>query len=91
MIVARRFIVSGRVQRVGFRWFTIDAAARDGLTGWVRNLPDGRVEALVEGESEAVDRFERFIRRGPPAARVDEIETDIVAPTGRFPGFTARG
>ena len=91
MIVARKLVVSGRVQRVGFRWFTIDAAEREGLTGWVRNLPDGRVEALAEGDAEAVERFERFIRSGPPSARVDEVETEIVAPTGRLPGFTARG
>ncbi|HEY9467214.1 MAG TPA: acylphosphatase, partial [Vicinamibacterales bacterium] len=48
MRVARRFVVSGRVQGVGFRYFTQDTAAREGVTGWVRNLPNGSVEALVE-------------------------------------------
>ena len=90
MIVARHFILSGRVQRVGFRWFTLEAAQREGMTGWVRNLPDGRVEILAEGESEALERFERAIRQGPPGARVDEVETDIQPPTGHHIGFSAR-
>ena len=67
MRVARRYVVSGRVQGVGFRYFTQDAALREGVTGWVRNLPDGRVEALVEGE-EAVTRLERALRSGPRGA-----------------------
>lgn len=91
MTVARKFTISGRVQRVGFRWFAIEAASREGVTGWVRNLPDGRVEVLAEGEAEAVERFERLVRRGPASARVDEVETDILAPTGRFHGFSSRG
>ncbi len=76
MRVARRFVISGRVQGVGFRWFTQDAAAREGATGWVRNLPDGRVEALVEGEDEAVTRVERALRSGPRGARVEEVAVD---------------
>ncbi len=88
MRVARRFVISGRVQGVGFRWFTESAAAREGLHGSVRNLPDGRVEATAEGDAEAVDRFERALRHGPPAARVDEIEIDDLVPTGRDTGFT---
>ena len=61
MRVARRYVITGRVQGVGFRYFTQDAALREGFTGWVRNLPDGRVEALVEGEAEAVTRVERGV------------------------------
>jgi acylphosphatase len=91
MLVARKFTISGRVQRVGFRWFSIDAAAREGVTGWVQNLPDGRVEVLVEGDADAVERFERAVRRGPASARVDSVDTDILAPTGRFHGFSTRG
>lgn len=91
MIVARKLTIGGRVQRVGYRWFAIEAAAREGVTGWVQNLPDGRVEVLVEGEAEAVERFDRALRRGPAASRVDEVETDILAPSGRFHGFSARG
>ena len=76
MKIARRFVVSGRVQGIGFRWFTQDTACREGATGWVRNLPDGRVEALVEGESEAVTRIERAIRSGPRGARVEKVGVD---------------
>ena len=70
MLVARRFVISGRVQGVGFRYFTQECALREGVTGWVRNLPDGRVEAHVEGESESVTRIERALRSGPGGARV---------------------
>lgn len=76
MRVARRFVISGRVQGVGFRWFTQDAATREGATGWVRNLPDGRVEALVEGEDDAVTRVERALRSGPRGARVEDVAVD---------------
>jgi acylphosphatase len=89
MTVARRFVLSGRVQGVGFRWFTVERAEFEGITGWVSNRPDGRVEVLAEGEAEAVERFERAIRQGPRRARVDEVETEILAPTGRHPGFSA--
>jgi acylphosphatase len=90
MIVARKLTISGRVQRVGFRWFAIEAAEREGVAGWVANTRDGRVEILVEGDTEAVERFERAMRRGPIAARVDEVETEITAPTGRAAGFQVR-
>jgi acylphosphatase len=82
--------VSGRVQGVGFRWFAETVAAREGLHGWVRNLPDGRVEAAAEGDAEAVERFERALRHGPPAARVDEVEVDTVVPSGRDTGFIVK-
>ena len=62
MRVARRYVIAGRVQGVGFRWFTYDAAAREGLHGWVRNLPDGRVQLLVEGADEAVEAFLQDVR-----------------------------
>jgi acylphosphatase len=90
MVVARRFVVTGRVQGVGFRWFTLDAAGREGITGWVANRPDGAVEILAEGDAEALERFERAIRTGPPHAHVDEVDTELLAPTGRYPGFSAR-
>jgi len=76
MKIARRFVVSGRVQGVGFRWFTQEAARREGAMGWVRNLPDGRVEALIEGDSEAITRVERSIRTGPRGARVENVDVD---------------
>ncbi len=90
MRVRRRYVISGRVQRVGFRFFTEDAASREGLNGWVQNLPDGRVEIEAEGEAEAVERFERNIRRGPPGARVSDVQVDDAAPTRHTTGFTVR-
>ena len=88
MRVARRFVISGRVQGVGFRWFTREAAQREGVTGWVRNLPDGRVEALVEGEAESVDRMERVLRQGPGGARVKNVFVDHDEATGSFKDFS---
>lgn len=87
MRICRRFHVSGRVQGVGFRYFVQDAANREGVTGYVRNLPDGRVEALVEGDAEAVTRVERAIRSGPAGARVEHVETDVLTPTGAYTSF----
>jgi len=88
--IARRYLVSGRVQGVGFRFFADAGAQREGLHGWVRNLPDGRVEALAEGEADAVDRFEHAIGHGPPGARVEGVDVDHIAPSGRDTGFTTR-
>ncbi len=88
MRVARRFVISGRVQGVGFRWHTREAAQREGVTGWVRNLPDGRVEALVEGEAESVDRMERALRQGPGGARVKDVLVDHDEATGAFKDFS---
>ncbi len=88
--IARRYLVRGMVQGVGFRFFTEAAASREGLCGYVRNLADGRVEALVEGCAAAVARFERCIRQGPPLARVDAVTTEGLHPTGRFGGFAIR-
>jgi len=90
MIVARRFVIAGRVQGVGFRWFTHDAAAREGLHGWVRNLADGSVEVMVEGDVASVDRLEAAVRRGPGSARVERFEVEDQRPTGRATGFEIR-
>ena len=87
MLTARRYVVSGRVQGVGFRYFVLDAAESEGLSGWVKNLPDGSVEVLAEGEREAVERFEGRIHRGPPNARVAGVESSDEPPSGRFTGF----
>jgi acylphosphatase len=87
MIVARKYIVTGRVQGVGFRYFVQDAAVREGVSGHVRNRPDGAVEALVEGELEAVTRVERALAQGPPGARVADLSVESTAPTGRVSGF----
>ena len=87
MRVARHFLVSGRVQAVGFRYFIQVVANREGLHGWVRNLPDGRVEVEAEGDADAVERFERALSQGPRGARVDELDVEAVTPSGREPGF----
>jgi acylphosphatase len=73
MRVARRYLVRGRVQGVGFRYFTQEAAVRAGVGGWVRNNPDGTVEIAAAGEPEALQRLEEAIRRGPPGAHVDQV------------------
>jgi len=88
MRVARRFLIRGRVQGVGFRYFARDAALREGVTGWVRNLPDGRVEALVEGEVEAVTRVERALRTGPGGARIDSVFVDTEEASATYKTFT---
>jgi len=87
-VVARLFLIGGRVQGVGFRMFAADRAAREGVTGYARNLPDGRVEALVEGEQDSVDRMERALRRGPSHAAVESFEIEIVEPTRKRHGFS---
>lgn len=88
MRIARRFVISGRVQGVGFRWFARDVAVREGVTGYVRNLPDGRVEALVEGDAESVTRVERRLRQGPPGARVQTVSTITEEPGGAYDDFS---
>ena len=90
MRIARRYVITGLVQGVGFRFFAEDAARREGVTGFVRNLDSGQVEAVAEGDAEAVARFERAIRQGPPVARVEDMEIETLAPTGRVLGFQIR-
>ena len=87
MRVARRFLISGRVQGVGFRWFAKDAAAREGVCGFVRNLPDGRVEAFVEGDAESVTRVEMALRRGPGGARIDTVNVIDEEYAGAYKSF----
>jgi len=90
MRVARRYVIAGCVQGVGFRWFTHDAAAREGIHGWVRNMADGSVEVMAEGELTAVDRLEAAIRRGPASARVEDVAIEEHPPSGRVTGFEIR-
>jgi len=86
MIVGRRFLVSGRVQGVGYRYFTREAALREGVHGTVRNLDDGSVEVVAEGDAEALQRFERALRQGPIGAAVRHVHVEPAAPGGT-PGF----
>lgn len=71
----RRFIVTGRVQGVGFRAATCDHARRLGLSGWVCNRPNGAVETLAAGDEHAITELHAWLHDGPPAARVDHVES----------------
>lgn len=90
MKVARRFVISGRVQGVGFRWFVHDTATREGVAGWVTNLLDGRVEAFVEGEQDAVARVESALHVGPRSARVERVAVFDEDATGNTKAFVIR-
>ena len=83
-----RVLVSGRVQGVFFRGGTHARMRSLGLSGYVRNLPDGRVEAVVEGDDERIEQALAFLRRGPPHARVDAIEVRDEPCTGEHTEFT---
>jgi acylphosphatase len=72
--MSTRFLVSGMVQGVGFRWFVARHARALGLTGYARNLPDGRVEVVVSGPSEALPDLERLLRTGPASAQVTHVQ-----------------
>ncbi len=72
----------GRVQGVGFRWATAAEAERLGVAGHVRNLPDGTVEAEVEGTADAVERMREWLAHGPPGASVSRCEVRELEPTG---------
>lgn len=87
MTIARRFIVKGDVQGVGFRWFTLRAARRLGVLGTVRNLPDGTVEAIAEGPPDAIDGFRKELERGPSHAQVSAVEATEIPATGRYKEF----
>ena len=90
MVISRRLLISGRVQGVCFRHYTRQTALTHGVAGWVRNLPDGRVEALFEGEDAAVEACIAWCRRGPDMARVDGIEIAEQQPEGASSGFSIR-
>lgn len=81
-------IVSGRVQGVFFRSRTEAKARKIGVAGWVRNLRDGRVEAVFEGDREAVEEMVSFCKTGPPGALVEDIEVRWEAYTGEYRDFT---
>lgn len=85
--------IQGRVQGVAFRAYTRDAATREGVTGWVRNLPDGRVEAVFEGDGERVERVLEWCLRGSPFGRVDRVQVIDEEYRGEYQRFeiTVRG
>ncbi len=83
-----RVLISGRVQGVAFRANTQRMARQLGLSGWVRNLPDGQVEALFEGDEEAVERAVDWCRVGPPAAHVTQVKVEYGPYSGRYTDFS---
>lgn len=82
--------VSGRVQGVFFRSFVRSQANLKSLTGWVRNLPDGRVEMVAEGDSDRIDDFLGLMRAGPTGARVENVEVQSEKPAHKFQEFSIR-
>ena len=88
---ARRFLVRGRVQGVGFRWFVEREAHNLGVAGWVRNNADGSVEVLAMGSSEQLLGLRSRLRSGPRAARVDDVEEHETKPVSGLTTFRIEG
>ncbi|MCL1925598.1 MAG: acylphosphatase [Syntrophorhabdaceae bacterium] len=89
-IVEARVIVSGRVQGVSFRAHTAETAMKAGVHGWVRNLPERQVEAVLQGKQNAVEKVVGFMRTGPPMAHVIDMAVSWRTPTETFHGFNIR-
>ncbi len=87
-MITRRYVVHGRVQGVGFRWFVARQATRLGLVGFARNLDDGSVEVVAQGEASALESLAEALRRGPSMARVSSVEnTDFPHDQTSFTSF----
>ena len=89
-MTTQRIYVSGRVQGVGYRDFIVRSAQRLGVTGWVRNLHDGRVEMVAAGRDEALGALTEACRQGPPLARVEHVEAFPAEDERAHKGFTKR-
>lgn len=85
-MIAKRLLIQGRVQGVGYRVWMVDKARELGVSGWVRNRADGAVEALISGDVAAVEELSRLCRRGPRLAEVSSITEDLAEPPVE-PGF----
>ena len=85
--MARRFLIRGEVQGVGYRFFAQRAAARHQVVGYVRNCADGTVEALAEGAPDSVEEFKHDLATGPQWAVVNQVEEISLEPTGRYSAF----
>jgi acylphosphatase len=85
--VARKFLIRGDVQGVGYRFFAQRAAARHQVVGYVRNLPDGSVESLAEGTANSVEAFKHDLATGPQWAVVTQIEELVLEPSGQYAMF----
>jgi acylphosphatase len=88
---ARRFVVRGRVQGVGFRWFVEREAHILGIAGWVRNNADGSVEVLAQGTQDQLSGLRTRLREGPRAARVDDVEECEARPVANLSSFRIEG
>jgi len=82
--------ITGRVQGVGYRYSVMGMAGRLGLTGWVRNAPDGSVETRAQGRGSMLDEFVVFLNQGPRSARVDSVSVRSVTPDESLTSFTVR-
>ncbi len=82
-------IVTGRVQGVGFRYFTVRCANNLGLRGWVRNLPDGGVEAVIQGQDDSIEQMIELLQEGPRASIVTDLKIEEIEQE-EFSGFTMR-
>ena len=91
MMAARHYRIRGRVQGVGYRYFALENALRLGVRGYVRNLPDGDVEAHAEGTEKILQKFHSALARGPSFSRVTEVIEEVAAVTQRYASFEIRG
>ncbi len=87
MLIARYFLISGRVQGVGYRYFAMRAANYYQLSGYVRNLVSGQVEVVAEGQREAIEGFKKELAAGPYHAQVVQLEERVLELSGRYQGF----
>ena len=87
LMIARKFFIRGVVQGVGFRYFTQRSAARHQVSGYVRNLPDGRVETFVQGPEKSVEAFKHDLNAGPSHSRVEELEEIVSEPNRIYSTF----
>lgn len=86
-MIARKYLISGEVQGVGYRFFAQRSSAKHQVRGYVKNLADGRVEVLAEGSSTAVEAFRHDLAAGPTNSRVTVVEELVLEPSGLFPTF----
>ena len=91
MLRAKHFLVRGRVQGVGYRYFALEAAARRGIQGYVRNLRGGEVEVHAEADDVALELFKQELERGPRMARVSEVVENDAPVSGVYSSFLIRG
>lgn len=86
-MIARKYLISGEVQGVGYRYFAQRSSAKHQVRGYVKNLEDGRVEVLVEGNAKAVEEFRHDLAAGPTHSRVTTVEEIVIDPSGRYSIF----